>query len=381
MSKKIITQFEFIFLSFILWRVALLLFASASRWIFPIQDNFLGGGFSNYIKNPLFWGWANFDGEHYISIAQNGYGDGEQAFFPLYPLLIKVISSLFSNSVSDLLVVGLLISHGSFFIALVGLYKLVMLDYSEKVARLSVILALVFPTSFYFVSVYTEGLFLALIVWSFYLARTKNWLGASLLGLLAASTRVIGILMFPTLLLEAINQKMMSKRFPVYIFIVPLGLLMYMYYLMNKYGDPLLFIHSLSGFGEQRSTTAVILPQVFYRYFVKILPNLNYSFFPNVFTTFLELVVATVFLFVSVAGFLKLRLSYAFYLAFGFLIPTLSGSFSSLPRYVIVLFPAFLIFSVILYKNSLLCKIIVLTFFIFLLLITTSLFVVGYWVS
>src|SRR4030042_3666725 len=38
----------------------------------------------------LLWSWANFDGVHYLLLAEKGYAFGlTQAFFPVYPLLIK----------------------------------------------------------------------------------------------------------------------------------------------------------------------------------------------------------------------------------------------------------------------------------------------------
>ena len=51
---------------------------------------------SVYHSNFLLWSWANFDGEHYLNIARHGYqvirGQSEYAFFPLYPLLINLMS-------------------------------------------------------------------------------------------------------------------------------------------------------------------------------------------------------------------------------------------------------------------------------------------------
>src|SRR3989304_9578488 len=41
---------------------------------------------------------ANFDGAHYLLIAKNGYSQYQQAFFPLYPLLIRSLSFIFLNN-------------------------------------------------------------------------------------------------------------------------------------------------------------------------------------------------------------------------------------------------------------------------------------------
>lgn len=378
---------------FISWRLLLFTFLGVSVYL-TLQKNFLGGGLGNYLKAPYFWAWANFDGEHYLSIAQRGYGQGEQAFFPLYPLLIKGFLVVLGKSIEVYALTGLLISNLSFFIALIGLFRLIRLDYPEKVARACFLLLLFFPVSFYFGSVYTESLFLALVVWSFYFARRGRWLSAVFLAAISTATRFIGILLLPAFLVEMIGWQKLKDilvRRPLkgnplkptwlIVLVIPLGLVFYMYYLKQSTGDPLALIHTLSGFGEQRSITPIILPQVFYRYFFRILPNLTYSYFPVVFTTFLELATAILFTVLSVGAFFKMRLSYALYLAGGFIIPTLSGSFSSLPRYVIVLFPGFLLMAIYFLKLNRTLKLIFLSVSFVLLGLATALFVRGYWIA
>lgn len=367
MIKK---DLKFIVSIFLSWRIITIIFLFFGLYFLPQSQNFLGGGMANYLKNPFLWAWANFDGEHYLSIAQNGYGNGEQAFFPLYPLLIKILG----GSVWA----GLIISNMSFLVALYGFYKLIRIDFSEKVSKLVLILFLLFPTSFYFGAVYTESLFLALVVWSFYFFRKEKYLFCGILGAFASATRVIGIILLPVLLIEVLLKK---KKLPVGLFLIPLGLFIYMYYLRSTMGDPLAFLHSLPGFGEQRSAVPIILPQVFYRYFFKILPNLNYSYFQVVFTTYLEFIVGIFFLLLSLIAFFKLRISYALYLFLGYLIPTLSGSFSSLTRYVIVLFPAFILMAVWVNKINWPLRLLIYLIFFVLLGISTILFTRGYWIA
>ena len=376
---------------FISWRLLLFAFLGFSVYL-PLQRDLLGGGMGNYVKSPYFWAWANFDGEHYVSIAQRGYGHGEEAFFPLYPLLIRIFSWPFGLSLLSTTAVGLVLSNLLFIIAVYGLYKLVRVDYSEEIARATILLLLLFPTSFYFGSVYTESLFLALTVWSFYFARTKKWSYAVVLATLSTATRFVGIFLLPAFIAEMVGWEKLKDvlRRPLKSHVlrlatllsIPFGLAAYMYYLKASTGDSLAFFHSLSSFfGEQRSQTPIILPQVFYRYFFKILPSLTYSYLPVVFATFLELTTAILFTVLSVSAFVKTRLSYALYLAGGFLIPTFSGSFSSLPRYAVVLFPGFLLMSIYFLKLKYSIKLILLSILFILLGIATALFVRGYWVA
>jgi len=382
MKKK---DFLFVLFSFLIWRVVLFLIAYISTKVVLLQTNFLGGGLPDYLKAPLFWGWGNFDGEHYISIAKKGYEFGEQAFFPLYPILINIFSRVFNISIYRFNLSGLLISNISFFIGLVGFYKLLKLDYKEKIVKICIILLLVFPTSFYLGSTYTEGLFFSLTIWAFYFARKEKWLLAFLLGMFASATRVMGILLFPAFLMMILkNNNFYFKKIKVkhlFILLIPLGICLYMYYLYITNNDPLLFIHSLPGFGEQRSSTPILFPQVFYRYIFKIIPHLNYSYFPNVFTTMMELIISILFLGLLIISIWKLNIGYWVYLFFGYLLSTISGSFSSLPRYVLVLFPAFIVISLWLEKLPKVWKTIILVISFVLLIISQSLFFRGYWVS
>lgn len=340
----------FILKSFLIWRIGLFAALYFAIKFVPLQENFLGGGLQNYLNNPYLWSWANFDGEHYLSIAQRGYGFGEEPFFPFYPFLIK----LFGGSVWA----GLLISHMSFLLALVGLYKLIRLDFSSKVAKTAVMLLLAFPTSFYFGSVYTESLFLAIVVWFFYVLRKRNWFKVVFLGILASATKLIGSLL-----------------------LIPLGLFGYMFYLKKEVGDPLAFIHNITIFGEQRSAIPILLPQVFYRYFFKIFPNLNYGYFPVIFTTFLELLTALGFLILVIISFKRLKFHYWFYMTLGYLIPTFSGSFSSLSRYVLVLFPAFILSAEWISKQRVVMRFIIYALLFISLTISTAMFTRGYWLA
>lgn len=377
---------KFILKSFIFWRILIFAFLFLAIGLVPLQESFLAGNLSGYLKQPFLWAWANFDGEHYLSIAYQGYKPLTYFYFPAYPLTIYFVAQLLGGSFKSLVASGLSISNISFFIALIGLWKLIKLDYNKNIARLSILLLLAFPTSFYFGSIYTESLFLALVVWSFYFARRGKWILAGVFGAVLTATRVAGLALIPALLVEAYLQRREEKKlnlFPVVtgILLPLLGIVVYMFYLNRATGDPLEFFHNVSIFGQQRSSSFVLLPQVFYRYFFKVLPNINYSYFPIVFVTYLEIITALVFLGLTIVSFFKLRLSYAFYLAFGYIIPILSGSFSSLHRYVLILFPAFILSAIWLSKCKKWVRVVIFLILILGLLIATSLFTRGFWVA
>ncbi len=157
-----------------------------------------------------------------------------------------------------------------------------------------------------------------------------------------------------------------------------MGLLVYMNYLNNTTGDPLAFFHVQVNFAQGRSEKLVMLYQVFWRY-LKMLFTVNRAD-PLYLTIILEFMTGTAFLVTTVYSFIKHRLSYAVFNFLAYLTPTLTGSFTSLPRYVLLCFPSFLLIGELLSRSPLARKIILgsfaLAFIIFL-----SLFARGYWVS
>src|SRR3989344_4233726 len=110
-------RFREIVILFLLFRIADFLIIHLSQYYIPYLGFFPYKEVATQYNLPkLFTALANFDGVHYLLIAKNGYAQYQQAFFPLYPLLIRWLSSLFLN---NHLVTGLLISNLSF---LVGLF-------------------------------------------------------------------------------------------------------------------------------------------------------------------------------------------------------------------------------------------------------------------
>lgn len=374
-----------IILLFLTWRFLLFLVLLFAIHTVPLgsPDRFLGGGPVNYRIAPEVFAWANFDGEHYLSISIFGYKEFEQAFFPVYPMLLSFFAKPFSSDLFSLLfnstIVGLLISNVSFLLALILLFKLILMDFPKKVAFTTIIVLLLFPTSFYFASVYNESLFLLLAVSSFYCARKKRWFLASVFGFIASATRVFGFLLLPALLLEAYQQKMkFSKVF--WMILIPFGLIAYMTYQYLTVGDPLAFYHLQERVGEQHQQGIVLLPQIYYRY-IKMLLTVDYSQ-PIYQTIILEFAVGILFFLLPIYGyFKKIRLSYLIFAMLGFLLPTIQGSFSSLPRYILILFPSFLALALWINGVQKPLKFIVYFCLCLMLLLEATLFFRGYWVA
>lgn len=322
------------------------------------------------VNPPILWSRANFDGIHYLDIARKGYGIYQQAFFPLYPRLIEKLAPVFGGR--DLLA-GWDISLVSLFLGLVLLVKLVKLDYEEKIAQRTAIFLLVFPTAFFFSIVYTESLFLFLILASFYFARTRKWWLAGVFGALASATGLAGVFLLPALLVEWWEQYQIKNAKPkiaqlIPIFLIPLGLLYYMRFLSIKFGDPLMFLHAQK---------IILLYQVFWRYFKMLWLVEKQSL--TYFVVVLEFVSAVGFLALLWLAYRKrLRLSYLVFAVLSYLTPTLTGALSSMPRYVLTLFPCFITLSLI---ESRVIRYALLIVSFLLLVACTVLFTRGYWIA
>lgn len=323
----------------------------------------------------LIWSFGNFDGVHYLGIAQSGYSaQFTQAFFPLYPITIKLISNLFNtflNETTSLFISALLISNAAFLAAIAIFYKLIKNYFSEKIAFWSIMFLLFFPTSFYFGSIYTESAFFLLLISSYYLVERNKLLFASLTGTLASLTRLIGVFLSFTLTYRS-NQKVIIP-----LILIPIGLIIYVLFLQIEFNNPLYFISAQQAFGNERSTSSIILlPQVIFRYF-KIILTTNGS---QRFTPSIELIstfFAVSLLLLSLRE-KRIKKEWVTFSLLSVIFPTLTGTLSSMPRYIILSFPIYIFLALI--KNNFIKITILIVFLIYLTLLTAR-FSQGYWVA
>lgn len=362
------------------WRVLLFVPLLLGVWFLPFEFSF---PYKESILDPagsyFLTAWAHFDGVHYLGIAANGYfAQYTQAFFPVYPLLIRFLGQVLGSD----LIAGLLLSHLSLIAWLVMLYKLLRLDYSKVVTQKTLILLMIFPTAFFWGSLYTESFFMLLVVSSFYLLRTKRFWQAFFLVALASGTRVVGVFLWPALVWEIYQNfkgenylKLGKKLLPS--IIAPIGLLLYMYYLHVNFDDPLYFLHAQPAFGAERSSDRLILLyQVVYRY-IKMLVTVQIDSWLYL-RVIQEFLISLSFVGLSVGSFFKIRQSYAIFALAALITPTLTGTFSSMPRYALVAFPVFVLMAQV--KNKKIYQLL-LTIFAILLFVNTMLFTRGYFVA
>lgn len=390
-----IKHFAIIISCFLIWRIILQIIAYNSPSFLEYKPSFAGYELLRvYSDTPSYYSWSNFDGVHYLTIANNGYkaADLIQAFFPLYPVLIKI--GLLSNI--PILLTGFMISNLFFILLLYKWYSFFIQFYSKTIVVISILLLLIFPTSFFFTALYGESLFLLLVLLTFDFAHKKRWLFASICAGFASLTRIVGIFLVFSLFIEYIYQNKTELKYTVNFLLLFLkkhlknlliislsffGLFSYMYYLFIEFNDPLYFYTVQSKFGAGRESSIILLPQVVWRY-IKIIFTANPQTL-SYYSAVQEMVISILTLFALLIASLrqyKIRISWLVFSFGAYFLPTLTGTFSSMPRYVLVIFPLFLVLSQILQKNKYLLflySIISLS----LLCINTILFIQGYWVA
>ena len=195
--------------------------------------------------------WANWDGVHFVRIAQHGYANEQQtSFFPLYPLLVRPLTWLGLSATAA----GMLLSLVASFFAFLFFYELARSLRGERVARCGTIALALFPTALFLNAVYSEALFLALsggCLWALYVKGDP--LNAGLLGYFAALTRSFGVLLVLAVGWEWLRHRreygwggLVGVAAPV------VGLATYSFYLWRVARQPLLFNIAYERWGRSR---------------------------------------------------------------------------------------------------------------------------------
>ncbi len=145
---------------------------------------------------------------------------------------------------------GVAISVAAMTGALYLLHRLAALDLSERATALTVLLVAFFPTALFFSAVYTESLYLLLSVGAIYAARLDRWTIAGLLGAGAALSRPNGLLVALPLAILYVTSHRRLGRSAAWIALVPLGAVAYLAYLGVIWHAPLAEYQAQVDFGR-----------------------------------------------------------------------------------------------------------------------------------
>ena len=296
--------------------------------------------------NNLFLdGWLRWDSGWFLSIVRVGYEvhplplPSNVAFFPLYPLAIKALSLVLPDALAALVVANL-----AFLLAVFLFYRLVAALYNATVARRATLLLCLSPFAFFLGAAYSEPLFLLTSVATFYFGERQRWLLAALCALLGSATRLVGLGLFPALVLlywESVGFDLRRVRLNAgWTLLAPLGTLAYEVYLYVRFGDLLLLPHVETAQGWSLQTTWDLSAE---RELIAALLQANLAGgTPHLLTT-VTVVLATAFILASLAAARWLRPSYAIYALGILLIPYFSTNLDSLGRFCAVAFPVFIL--------------------------------------
>ncbi len=376
-----------ILVAFILWKLLIYFFAVIALYVVPLGSILFFPHERFRLNFPyLIWVWGNFDGQHYMEIAERGYQTFEQAFFPLLPILMSLLNKLLGI---PYIIGGQAISNAALILSLIVLLKLLRLENIKISKSLFILVILSFPTSFFYQSVYNDSLFLFLAALTIYYARKEKWFFASLSGSAATLARLNGLALFLYILVEYVLSGHWSPKFKLKVFLreivkakiiaavlIPITFLGYLAYVHLRFGNWQLLFSNLSVWKQEK----IIFPlQVFFRY-AKIL-ILHDTFSVTYWVAFIELLFVLFYSCLLFWSYKKIRFSYWIFFLISLVIPSLTGSFAGMPRYGLHLYPLFLSLALFLERQTILLKIIYFSIVLILFFISVSLFTQGYFIS
>jgi hypothetical protein len=184
--------------------------------------------------------WARWDSDFFLRIGENGYDKASAAFHPLYPGLVAVLGRVFfGHYVLAGLVVSLSAALGSF----VLLHQIAEERLGAEGARRTVLYLAIFPMALFLQAVYSESLFLLLVLAAFALAERDRFAAAGVVAGLAILTRAAGLALLPALALLAWRKRDRLRALAGVALAVPVAAI-YPLLLWQQVDDPWAFAHA-----------------------------------------------------------------------------------------------------------------------------------------
>ncbi len=202
--------------------------------------------------------WQRSDEIWYMNIAGWGYWKAQAtAFFPLYPILIKLATFVVGN---HWLTASMLVANVGTLLAFIGLG---LWAYDEEGTQLAawrtIRVVAAYPLALFLFAGYSDGLFLGLVVFTFFFMRRGHWKWAALCAFLAGLTRPTGAALILPLFWEYGRQHGWWQRerwtqgqwrtsstvrelggAAVVVGAVPFAFALYMSFVWLKFHDPLM---------------------------------------------------------------------------------------------------------------------------------------------
>jgi hypothetical protein len=199
-------------------------------------------------SHPPRWYYGNKDSGFYLGIAEHGYAwslhapqdsvrqSGWAAFFPLFPLTIRLFSYLtFGYYVAADLIVVVLSGAAS----ALGVWALAARVCDRKVADRAVVLYCLFPGAMTFGLLYSEPLGIALSAATLLALLSRRWVLAGICGALCTAERPDLVVIAAVLGIAALHAVWTRREWRALLApaLAPLGLLAFFGYLGHRYRD------------------------------------------------------------------------------------------------------------------------------------------------
>lgn len=273
--------------------------------------------------------WARWDSGWFLRIAEDGYSwpSSTPAFFPLYPFLVGGLGRLImGHNVLAGVVLSLAAGAGAFAL----LYRLALVRLDEDAARRTVLFLAVAPTSLFFGAVYSESLFLLLVVAAFLAAERGRFGQAGAAAGLALLTRSAGVALLPALVVLAWRAPDRRKALAG-VAVAPVLFAVYPLLLAAWIGHPLAFLEAQKVVWERRLSPAGPLGGVVAAVEEREL---------------LDLGVAVALIILGIVAWRRIGVAYGLYTLTSVAIPLTFVSDKvplwSMQRFAVVVFPAFM---------------------------------------
>ena len=227
------------------WIFPLLVFAGT--WVLILATWYV----TNLIyhqSNPPRWYYGFKDAGFYFGIAQHGYAwtlhspphsvhpSSFAAFFPLFPLAIRLFSYLtFGHYIAAALIVVVLSGAAS----ALGVWALAARVCDRKIADRAVVLYCLFPGAMTFGMLYSEPLGIALSAAALLALLSRRWVLAGICGALCTAERPDLIVIAAVLGIAALHAVWTRREWRALLApaLAPLGLLAFFGYLGHRYHD------------------------------------------------------------------------------------------------------------------------------------------------
>ena len=200
-----------------------------------------------YLSDPFLNGHVAWDSEFYLAIADEGYAPPQvraipgnfgwdlahnrycraghdancyslaYAFFPLYPLLIRLVAFplgwLPITQIATLTLAAVIVSLLGALLAMLSLYAMTRSSLGEEGGVRAAFYFLIFPSSFFLAQVYSEGVFLGVTFAALAFLLKRKWGWAALFAVLATWTRPGGaILLLPMAVIWIMGKTWQASR-------------------------------------------------------------------------------------------------------------------------------------------------------------------------